>query len=462
MSLRFGTDGVRGVANVELTPELALALGRAGARVLGGATVVVGRDTRRSGPMLAGALAGGFASEGVDVADLGVVPTPAVAHASAALAAVGAMVSASHNRFPDNGIKFFLPGGHKLGDDVEDRLEAELDRVLTGATNGAVPSGRDVGRFVDARGHRGHYVDHVVASIEGRRLGGLTVVLDCAEGAAFELAPDVFERLGADVTVIHDRPDGTNINEACGSTHPADLRAAVRERGADVGLAFDGDADRVLAVDATGEVVDGDQIMAVCALDRHRRGRLAGATVVVTVMTNLGFRQAMAAHGIEVVQTAVGDRAVLEAMQAGGFTVGGEQSGHVVFGDLATTGDGLLTGVQLLDAIGRADRPLGDLAAVMPRLPQVLRNVALAHRGVDVAARLAPDIAAAEAELGGGGRVLVRPSGTEPLVRVMVEAPTALQAEAVAARLVGALGALDALDGPRRAGPGSDAGAAVT
>ncbi len=439
MTLRFGTDGVRGVANVELTPELALALGRAAARTFGASTVVIGRDTRASGPMLAGALASGFASEGIAVTDLGVVPTPAVAHAGVAMAAAGAMISASHNPFGDNGIKFFLPGGRKLGAGAERRLEAELDRLLAGGSRGDVPTGGDVGRLLDAVGHRRAYVDHVVASIDGRALGGCAVVVDCAEGAAFEVAPDVLRRLGADVTVIHAEPDGTNINEGCGSTHPGELQHAVVASGADLGLAFDGDADRVLAVDAGGALVDGDQIIAVCALDRHRRGLLAAGTVVVTVMANLGFRLAMAEHGIAVIETAVGDRAVLEAMADGGYTLGGEQSGHVVFADLATTGDGLLTAVQLLDTVVRSGQPLAELAAVMRRLPQVLHNVEVAGRGADAMGSLASHIAAAEAELGPGGRVLVRPSGTEPVVRVMVEAATAAQAEAVAARLVAAL-----------------------
>lgn len=439
MTLRFGTDGVRGLANVELTPELALVLGRAAARVLGGATVVIGRDTRASGPMLSGALGAGVASEGVDVADLGVVPTPAIAHASATMAAVGVVISASHNRFEDNGIKFFLPGGRKLGDDHELRLESELDRLLAGGRSGEVLSGGAIGRFRDAGNCLRGYAEHVVGSVGDRRLDGIGVVVDCANGAAYELAPEVLRRLGADVTVIHADPDGTNINEGCGSTYPDELRRVVVESGADVGLAFDGDADRAVAVDAGGALVDGDQIMAICAVDRHRRGLLAAATVVVTVMTNLGFRLAMAERGIAVVETAVGDRAVLAAMDEGGFVLGGEQSGHVIFADLATTGDGLLTGVQLLDVVVREGRPLAELAAVMRRLPQVLSNVAVTRRGVDVAALVAPAIRSAETELGANGRVLVRASGTEPVVRVMVEASDAGQAEAVAARLVAAL-----------------------
>jgi phosphoglucosamine mutase len=275
-----------------------------------------------------------------------------------------------------------------------------------------------------------------VATLEGRRLDGARVVIDCANGAAFAAAPRVFERLGAEVTVLNARPDGTNINDGCGSTHPEGLQQQVVARGAEIGLAFDGDADRVLAVDHEGRIVDGDQLIALCALDLRERGRLVGNTVVVTVMTNFGFRLAMADHGIKVVETAVGDRAVLEALEQGGWSLGGEQSGHVVFRDLATTGDGLLTGVQVMDVVARTRRPLAELAAVMTRLPQVLRNVRVANRdGLESAGGLWADVRDAEAELGARGRVLVRPSGTEPVVRVMVEAPTRDGAEAVAARL---------------------------
>ena len=432
MPLRFGTDGVRGVANAELTPELVLALGRAAARVLGAATMAVGRDTRASSPMLQAALTAGLASEGVTVRDLGVAPTPAVAFHGA-----GAMVSASHNPFPDNGIKFFAPGGRKLTDEVEGRLEAELDRIVHGGGAADAPTGAAVGR-VETAGID-EYVDHVVASVDGRTLAGLRVVVDCANGAAGLAAPAALRRLGVDLTVVHDTPDGTNINEGCGSTHPADLQHAVVEHGADAGLAFDGDADRVIAVDAAGNVVDGDQLIAVCALDRRDRGLLVDDTVVVTVMTNLGFRLAMLEHGVKVVETQVGDRYVLQALEEGGWSLGGEQSGHVIFRDLATTGDGLLTGVQVLDAMARSHRPLADLAGVMTKLPQVLRNVRLDAKVQDIEGRIASDIAAVEAELGDRGRVLVRPSGTEPVVRVMVEAPTAEQADAAAARLTAAV-----------------------
>ncbi len=448
--LRFGTDGVRGVANVDLTPELALALGRAAVRVLGGDRYAVGRDTRRSGPLLEAALAAGLASEGADVTVLGVVPTPEVAWWSATEDAPAAMVSASHNPFADNGIKLFSAGGRKLPDDVERRLEAELQRLLGAVVSGdaaapppgPVPTGAEVGRIVPAAGddgpHRG-YAAAVAASIDGRHLDGLTAVVDCANGSASVVAPTVLRDLGVDVHVLHDRPDGTNINDGCGSTHTNGLARAVVERGADLGVAFDGDADRVLMVDAAGELVDGDQLIALCAVDRHERSTLPGDAVVVTVMTNLGFRLAMEAHGIAVVETAVGDRYVLEALEARGLALGGEQSGHLIFRDLATTGDGLLTAVQVLDVVVRSGRPLAEVAGVMSRLPQVLRNVRVARRDPAVVEHLAADIAAVEGRLGELGRVLVRPSGTEPLVRVMAEAPTEAEAEAAVAELVRAV-----------------------
>ena len=439
MTLKFGTDGVRGVANQELTPELVVALGRAAAAVLGGSTFLVGRDTRVSGPLLQAALSAGLASEGVSVVDLGVLPTPGVAFASATRGAPAAVISASHNPFPDNGIKLFAPGGCKLADDVEEVLEARLTQVLGGGAlaGSSLPTAGAVGRLsTDATGLE-EYVDHLVGSLEGRRLDHLRVVLDCANGAAFEAAPRALAALGAEVEVIGHRPDGTNINDGCGSTFPMALQRAVVSAGADVGLALDGDADRVLAVDDQGGLVDGDHLLALCAQDLRSRGRLRDDTVVVTVMTNLGFRHAMAAKGIAVQETAVGDRYVLEALERGGWSLGGEQSGHLIFRELATTGDGTLTGLMLLDLIRRRARPLAELAAeAMTRLPQILHNVRVAVRDPDVVTRLRPAVDAAEAELDGRGRVLVRPSGTEPLVRVMVEAPTEQQAEETAVRLV--------------------------
>jgi phosphoglucosamine mutase len=435
--LEFGTDGIRGLANDELTPELVLALGRAAARVLGG-PFVVGRDTRRSGPMLQAAFAAGVASEGMAVVDLGVIPTPGVAFASAGWRAPGAVVSASHNPFPDNGVKLFAPGGRKLTDDEEATLEAEFARIAAGDPS-ARPTGAGVGALESDPAAVDAYAAHLVASLEGRTLEDLFVVLDCGHGAASVVAPAVVRETGARVEVLGDRPDGTNVNDGCGSTDLTALRKAVAEHGADAGLAFDGDADRVLAVDGTGEVVDGDHLIALCALDLRSRGRLDDGTVVVTVMTNLGFRLAMEEAGIAVHETPVGDRHVLEALDANGWSLGGEQSGHLIFRRLATTGDGILTGLQLLDLIARRSRPLADLAAeAMTRLPQVLRNVRLAVRR-DAAAvndALAPAVAAESDRLGAHGRVLVRPSGTEPLVRVMVEAPTEAQADASAARLV--------------------------
>ena len=443
MTLQFGTDGVRGLANVELTPELVLALGRAGARVLGHERWVVGRDTRRSGPLLQAALAAGLAAEGADVVDLGVLPTPAIAYRSVVDDLPAAVLSASHNAFADNGVKFFAAGGRKLSDELERRLEAELTAIgVTTASGtptgaGSSPTGTAVGALTTDPAAADAYVAHLVANaLGGRRLDGLRVVIDTANGAASVVAPRVLQALGAEVTVLNAQPDGVNINAGCGSTHPADLQRVVPQRRAQVGLAFDGDADRVLAVDATGELVDGDQIIGICAIDRRERGVLPDDTVVVTVMTNLGFRLGMQEHGVKVVDTSVGDRHVLAAMEEGGFSLGGEQSGHVIFRDLATTGDGLLTGLQLLDVVARSGQPLADLAAAaMTRLPQVLVNVQVAARGTDVAASIAPDIAAAEAALGDHGRVLIRPSGTEPLVRVMVEAPTTEQARSVADHL---------------------------
>ena len=439
MTLRFGTDGVRGVANRELTAELVLALGRAGGRVLAepGSPFLIGRDTRVSGRMLQAALTAGLTAEGVDVVDLGVLPTPGVAWLSAADACPAAVISASHNRYTDNGVKFFAAGGRKLDDSTEARLEDELDGLVhDGATGAGDADPPAVGRVTTAVERRQRYVDALVASLPEGALAGLTVVLDCAHGAAFEVAPEVFRRLAATVHVIHDAPDGLNINAGAGSTHPEALQAEVVARRAGVGLAFDGDADRVLAVDASGELVDGDQLIAVCALDRKERRLLPDDTVVVTVMANLGFRQAMAAAGVKLVETDVGDRYVLEALEKGGWSLGGEQSGHVIFRDLATTGDGTLTGLQLVDVMVRTGRSLADLASVVVRRPQVLRNVVVAEPArfgrvgpLDGNDGLAAAIASVRDELGDGGRVLIRASGTEPVIRVMVEAATPAVAE---------------------------------
>jgi len=434
----FGTDGVRGLANQELTAELALDLSVAAAHVLGEAgafaghrpVAVVGRDPRASGEFLEAAVVAGLASAGVDVLRAGVLPTPAVAFLTGALGAdLGVVLSASHNPMPDNGIKFFAKGGHKLDDAVEDAIEERLRESWQH------PTGAGVGRVRDYPVGLEEYVTHVVDSAP-HRLDGLRVVVDCAHGAAYRAAPEALRRLGADVVAVHAEPDGLNINDGCGSTHLGPLQALVADHGADAGIAHDGDADRCLAVDAEGTVVDSDLILAILALGMREQGSLREDTVVATVMSNEGFRLAMHAAGIHVVDTAVGDRYVLEAMKAGGYSLGGEQSGHVILLDHATTGDGVMTAVHLLARLAQSGQTLSGLGGVVHRLPQVLVNVP----GVDKA-RVSTDpalqaaVAEAEAELGQTGRVLLRPSGTEPLVRVMVEAATQAHARAVARRL---------------------------
>jgi phosphoglucosamine mutase len=440
MTLRFGTDGVRGVANVDLTPELCVALGRAAARALGvDRPFVVGRDTRRSGPMLEAALVAGLTAEGADVEVAGVLPTPAVAYLAQSRDGLGVVISASHNPFFDNGIKFFAPGGRKLTDDLEVRIEAELDGLLAGPPRPG-PAGTEVGTVQRADDPLTSYGAHLEVALEGRRLDGLHVVVDCGNGAASTVAFPVLNRLGAKVEVRNAEPDGTNINDGCGATHPEALRADVVAAGAQAGLAFDGDADRLIAVDEKGAVVDGDHLLAIAALDLRDRGRLRHNAVVATVMANLGFRRALADHGIRMVETPVGDRSVLEAMEAEDLVLGGEQSGHLIFSELATTGDGLLSGLVLLDVMARTGHPLSELASVVTKLPQVLHNVAVASReGLEGAADFWQEVRAVEAELGDAGRVLVRPSGTEPVVRIMVEAATAEAAEACTARLEAAL-----------------------
>jgi phosphoglucosamine mutase len=436
MTLQFGTDGVRGVANSELTPEFVVALARAAARVLGGRQVLVGRDTRKSGALMLSALAAGFCAEGIDVVDLGVLPTPAVAQASVSRNAVAAMISASHNPFEDNGIKFFQPGGRKLDDAIEERIEFELQSILNGTSNRAAITGASVGDLTTDPTMTAEYVDAVVGVLGGRTLAGLKVVLDCANGATSVAAPAVFERLGATVTVIHADPDGVNINDHCGSTHPERLQKAVKHHAADIGFAFDGDADRMLAVDHTGTLVDGDQLMAMMSLDMRSRGVLAKDTVVVTVMTNLGFKLAMQAAGVNVVETKVGDRYVLEAIEEHSYSLGGEQSGHLILRDHATTGDGTLAAVMIADLVQRSGEPLATHAAVMTRLPQVLKNVKGVDRSkLESATELWDDVKAVEESFGGQGRVLIRPSGTEALVRVMVEAATPELASSACERL---------------------------
>ena len=432
MTLRFGTDGVRGPAS-EFTDALVVALGQAAAQVLGTSAFVIGRDTRESGERLERALAAGLVLGGAQPLTMGTVPTPAVAWVCAQRGVPGAVISASHNPWSDNGIKFFAAGGRKLSDELEAALESALDAVVAAGVD--INLATEIQADTDVVGEWCHAVSSSVSSISPMR-----IVIDCANGAASFVAPGIFRGLGLDVEVLHAQPDGRNINDACGSTHPEDLQRAVVASGAALGLAFDGDADRLLAVDERGELVDGDQLIALFASDLRERGGLAGDRVVVTVMSNLGFRLAMDAQGIEVVETPVGDRHVLEALARTSSSLGGEQSGHIVFADRATTGDGVLSGVQLVDLVGRSQTPLSVLAdGVMERLPQVLRNVRLEHRREDIADVIAGEIAEVEQSLGARGRVLIRLSGTEPLVRVMVEAPTLQQAEAAADNLAAAV-----------------------
>ena len=440
MGRLFGTDGVRGKANEALTAEVALDVAVAAAHVLAeigefrGHTpfAVVGRDPRASGEFLEAAVVAGLASAGVNVIRLGIVPTPGVAFLTADSGAdLGVMLSASHNPMPDNGIKFFSRGGNKLDDELENAIESRIGESW------ARPTGAGVGRVTVDEHRVEDYISHLVNSL-GRpvSLEGLKVVVDCANGAGYIAAPAAFEAQGAEVVRIHATPDGLNINENCGSTHMDSLRSTVLAEHADIGIALDGDADRCLAVDAAGRIVDGDQILAILALALHEAGGLKNDTVVATVMSNLGFVQAMQAAGLTVEQTRVGDRYVLEAMRAGGFSLGGEQSGHVVLSEHATTGDGVLTALQLMSRMAEKRASLADLASVMHRLPQVLINVPGVDKSrADTDEVLLAAVAAAEADLGRSGRVLLRPSGTESLVRVMVEAESYESANDVATRL---------------------------
>ncbi|MEY4349865.1 MAG: hypothetical protein RL719_1162 [Actinomycetota bacterium] len=438
MARLFGTDGVRGLANKDITVDLALKLAQSTAVLLGQDArsignkpkAVLARDPRISGEFLSAAVAAGLASSGVDVYDAGVLPTPGAAFLTADIDAdFGVMISASHNSAPDNGIKIFARGGHKLEDHIEDAIEAQMALPMMAPLGGAVGH---VYRFADAEDR---YIVHLLGSIPNR-LDGLTVVLDCAHGAASGVSPEVFKDAGAKVIVIGADPDGVNINDGYGSTHMSALQAAVLEHGADAGIAHDGDADRCLAVDHRGEIVDGDQIMAVLALSAKAQGSLARNTLVATVMSNLGLRLAMKQAEIEMLETAVGDRYVLEKMREGGYTLGGEQSGHVIFSQFATTGDGILTGLMLMAEMARTGKSLAELASVMTVYPQVLVNV----RGVDKTVVDSDDevqaaVREAEADLGETGRVLLRASGTEPLVRVMVEAASLGNAQSWADRI---------------------------
>lgn len=434
----FGTDGVRGVANVDLTPELAFNVGRAAAHVLnpqGGGRFLIGRDTRLSGEMLEAALVSAICSTGGHPVRAGVLPTPGVAHlARVQRAAAGVVISASHNPIEDNGIKFFAGDGFKLPDEVEDAIEAAMNR-----RDLRRPSGVDVGRVEEFPEGAEMYAEYV-ASLATMPLGGLRVVVDCAYGASARVAANLWKRLGATVIAINDALDGSRINVKCGSTNPEVIRQAVLEHGADVGFAHDGDADRVIAVDETGQIVDGDGIMGLCAIHLHSQDRLRGSRVIATVMSNYGLEVALQRAGIALERTKVGDRYVLERMRETSANLGGEQSGHIIFLDHVTTGDGAVTAVQVANVMMETGKRLSELAAPIERWPQVLRNVTVPDR--DRFARepaIQAAIADAERSLGGRGRILVRPSGTEPVVRVMVEAEDQQDAESIAGRLVGAI-----------------------
>jgi phosphoglucosamine mutase len=437
MGRLFGTDGVRGTANKEITAEFTLRLAQAAALVLGAEArkrgdrprAVIAHDPRISSDFISAAVAAGLASSGVDVFDAGVVPTPAAAYLTADIGAdFGVMISASHNSAPDNGIKFFARGGHKLADATEDKIAEAMGQVLT-------PIGSEVGRVTRFSDAEDRYIIHLLGTLPNR-LDGLKIVLDCAHGAASAISPQIFSDAGAKVIVIGADPDGNNINSGYGSTHLSALQAAVISHKADLGIAHDGDADRCLAVDHTGAIVDGDHLMTILALALRETGSLARNTLVTTVMSNLGLKVAMRGAGIDIVETNVGDRYVLEAMREGGYSLGGEQSGHVIFAQYATTGDGVLTGLHIAAKVASSGQTLRELAAVMPNFPQVLINVP----GVDKT-KLSTDeelkqlVAAAESELGDNGRVLLRASGTESLVRVMVEAQDQGTAQSWAERI---------------------------
>jgi phosphoglucosamine mutase len=437
MQRLFGTDGVRGIANKDLTPDLALALGRAAGAVLApDGEVIVGRDTRVSGPMLEGALVAGLCSAGARVRLAGVIPTPAVAFLTVHdKASAGAVISASHNPVPDNGIKFFSNEGLKTSAEVEDQIERLMQ---TGEID--LATGADVGSAEAIPDALDRYVEHVVASVDGSFTTKLRIVLDCAHGAAWAAGPAAFERAGAEVIAINSQPDGTRINVDCGSTNLSSLSERVVEEGAQLGLAFDGDADRVLAVDERGEHVDGDRLMGLAAVHLYERGELENGLVVATVMSNLGFKRALEARGIEVVFSPVGDKFVAEAMALHGAVLGGEQSGHVIMGKHTTTGDGILTGLQIGAIVADSDQPLSQLAHFFEPFPQVLINVTVAAKHkLDAHEPLWEEVRSAEAALGEDGRVLLRASGTEPLVRVMVEAADPAMAQRVAEDLAGSV-----------------------
>ncbi|SEC16968.1 phosphoglucosamine mutase [Paenibacillus sp. GP183] len=432
MGKYFGTDGVRGVANSELTAELAYKIGRCGGFVLTRQAehpkVVIGRDTRISGPMLEAALVAGLLSIGAHVIRLGVVSTPAVAYLTRRLGAdAGVMISASHNPIEDNGIKFFGGDGFKLLDETELEIERLMDAAMDELPR---PIAGQIGTVSDDTEAKELYIDFLKSTLSGT-FGGYKVVLDCAHGAAYELAPAVFREMGADVITMGAEPDGCNINEGCGSTHPERLREAVVKHGANLGLAFDGDADRLIAVDELGEEVDGDFILSICGDALNRQGKLKHSTIVTTVMSNIGFFKGIEKAGLKATQTAVGDRYVMEEMRKGGYNLGGEQSGHVIFLDYNTTGDGILTGLQLTGTLVHSGKSLSEMKQIMRKYPQVLVNVRVTDKSklrgnqpIEQAIRKVAD------ELGDNGRVLVRPSGTESLIRVMAEGPDKAQVEA--------------------------------
>ncbi|TYS14861.1 phosphoglucosamine mutase [Rossellomorea vietnamensis] len=426
MGKYFGTDGVRGIANTELTPELAFRLGRFGGYVLTKDAerpkILIGRDTRISGHMLEGALVAGLLSIGAEVMRLGVISTPGVAYLTKALdAQAGVMISASHNPVGDNGIKFFGSDGFKLTDDQEKEIEDLLDQEEDALPR---PIGADLGQVSDYFEGGQKYLQYLKQTVD-EEFEGLTIALDCAHGATSSLAPHLFADLDADLITMGASPNGLNINDGVGSTHPEELAKLLKEKGADIGLAFDGDGDRLIAIDENGDIVDGDQIMFICAKHLKSEGRLKQSTVVSTVMSNLGFHKGMEASDIQSLQTAVGDRYVVEEMRKNNYSLGGEQSGHIIFLDYNTTGDGLLTGIQLVNIMKLTGKKLSELAGEMKKFPQRLVNVKVTDKHhVTDNARVKEVIEKVEAEMNGNGRILVRPSGTEPLVRVMAEAPT--------------------------------------
>lgn len=439
MSRMFGTDGVRGLANSELTPQMAFQLGRAGAFVLTDGThrpkILVAKDTRISGDMLESALIAGILSVGAEAISLGVVPTPAVALLVRQYKAdAGVMISASHNPVEYNGIKFFNGEGYKLSDDLEDSIQSLIENDFVGVPS---PTGKNVGRVIHEVCANADYISFAMDTIEGD-LSGMKIALDCANGASYTTAVEAFRKLGAEVYVINDAPDGLNINHNCGSTHPEELMKYVVEKGCDIGLAFDGDADRCLAVDEKGNLINGDFIMLISALHMKEKGKLVDDTLVVTVMSNLGLMIAAKERGLKLEITKVGDRYVLENMVQNGYSIGGEQSGHVIYGEFNTTGDGLVTGIQLANIIKETGKPLSELAGVMHELPQVLVNVkipeSLKHIH-ETDEEIVSEIRSIEAKLNGKGRVLIRPSGTEPLVRIMLEGEDQVEIDTFAQKI---------------------------